>query len=136
MPECRSQRPDVEPGTDVHMAADASIIIRGKLQAGGKALKPIRFLSVDSTSKPWGTIAMLAPGRMAQAWALRFSGGSGFKGGLQEYSAMLSIHDVQAVTIADCLFRITRLLMTWCMQFIQNTLRARQFKNALAERLI
>ena len=127
----------VEPGTDVHMAADASIIIRGKLQADGTALKPIRFLSVDSTSKPWGTIAIVGPG--ANGSSLRhceFSGGSGFKGALQEYSAMLSIHDVQAVTIADCLFRDNQVVDDMVHAVYSDIRFERvQFKNALADAL-
>ena len=96
----------IEPGTEVRMAAGASLIIKGRLQANGTQLKPIRFLPLDTASKPWGTIAIVGPG--ANGSSLRhceFSGGSGFKGELLEYSAMLSIHDVQAGGIADCLFR-------------------------------
>ena len=101
----------IEPGTDVHMAAGASVIIRGRLQANGTELKPIRFLPVDSNSKPWGTIALVGPG--ANGSSLRhceMSGGSGHKEVLVEYSALLSVHDVQGVTIADCLFRDNHLV--------------------------
>jgi hypothetical protein len=96
----------IEPGTDIRMAAGASIIIRGRLQANGTELKPIRFLPVASNSKPWGTIALVGPGaRDSSLRHCEMSGGSGHKEALAEYSAMLSVHDVQRVTIADCLFR-------------------------------
>lgn len=127
----------IEPGTDVYITAGASIIIRGQLQANGTELKPIRFLPVDSTSKPWGTLAMVGPG--ANGSSLRhceFSGGSGFKGALQEYSAMLSIHDVQAVTIADCLFRDNQVVDDMVHAVYSDIRFERvQFKNALADAL-
>jgi hypothetical protein len=127
----------IKPGTDVRMAAGASIIIRGQLQANGTELKPIRFLPLDSSSKPWGTIAIVGPS--ANGSSLRhceFSGGSGFKGELLEYSAMLSIHDVQAVTIADCLFRDNHSVDDMVHAVYSDIRFDRvQFKNAVADAL-
>ena len=56
--------------------------------------------------EPWG--ALVLSGRGADGSTLshcEMAGGSGLKGDLFEYSAMLSIHDVKDVVISDCQFR-------------------------------
>ena len=101
----------IEPGTDIRMAAGASIIIRGRLQANGTELEPLRFLPLEPDVEPWGTIALVGPGARGSSLShCEMSGGSGHKEALAEYSGMLSVHDVQGVTIADCLFRDNHLV--------------------------
>ncbi|HFD13395.1 MAG TPA: right-handed parallel beta-helix repeat-containing protein, partial [Crenotrichaceae bacterium] len=56
-------------------------------------------------SMPWGVIVLF--GQQANNSTLshcELSGGSGFKGDLFEYTAMLSIHNVNNVSISHCVF--------------------------------
>lgn len=96
----------IKPGTTIKMSNEASLIISGRLLAEGTAEKPIRFISALEKQAPWG--AVILKGSNANGSRLRyceFSGGSGLKRDLFEYSAMLSIHDVKGVLVANCHFR-------------------------------
>ncbi|NIV71817.1 MAG: hypothetical protein GWN16_04670, partial [Calditrichae bacterium] len=96
----------IKAGTRIHMGPGASLILEGRVLAQGTARNPIRFLPATSSQSPWGTVALT--GRKANGSIFThclMEGGSGFKGKILEYSAMLSIHDVQKVTISDCVFR-------------------------------
>ncbi len=101
----------IDPGTTVHLAAGASLILEGRLVAEGLPDQPIRFLPVAGGEDPWGTLALR--GHRADGSRLRhcrLEAGSGYKDDLAEYSAMLSIHDVHDVLIEDCLFRDNRIV--------------------------
>jgi hypothetical protein len=96
----------IEPGTTVLMDEGASLIITNRITAKGTTTAPIRFLPRISGQKPWGTVALLGRSADHSSFAhCEMAEGSGLKGDLYEYSAMLSVHDAKDVTIQDCLFR-------------------------------
>ncbi len=95
----------IEPGTTVNLAPKATVVLKHRLTAKGTPEAPIRFLSATTDQDPWGAIVL--SGRGADGSTLthcEMSDGSGLKGDLFEYSAMLSIHDVKNVVISDCRF--------------------------------
>jgi len=96
----------IEPGTTVNLTPGATLVLKHRLTAKGTREAPIRFVPARSEQEPWGAIVL--SGRGADGSALshcEMAGGSGLKGDLFEYSAMLSIHDVKDVVISDCQFR-------------------------------
>jgi hypothetical protein len=96
----------IEPGTTVHLAPKATVVLKRRLTAKGTPQAPIRFVSAVADQDPWGAIVL--SGRNADGSILthcEMSDGSGLKGDLFEYSAMLSIHDVKNVIISDCHFK-------------------------------
>ncbi|MCZ6620141.1 MAG: right-handed parallel beta-helix repeat-containing protein, partial [Gammaproteobacteria bacterium] len=100
----------IKPGTRLLMEEGATVILSGRLMAEGTAEQPIRILSRSPSQKPWGAIVLT--GDRASGSRLshcEISGGSGLKGDLFEYTAMLSVHEVQDVEITDCLFRDSKL---------------------------
>ena len=127
----------VEAGTTVHLAEGASIIIEGRLYAAGTIEQPIRFIPSDGATGPWGTLALRGGG--ADGSLLRhchLEGGSGHKVDLAEYSALLSIHDVRAVTIEDCVFRDSEIVDdTVHAVYSEVTIRRSQFENAAFDAL-
>ncbi len=101
----------IKPGTILRMAKGASLIIEGRLLAGGTPKKPIRILAQDQKQGPWGVFALRGP--KAEGSVLNyceFSGGSGLKSELYEYSAMFSAHDVKGVEVKNCRFRDSRVV--------------------------
>lgn len=101
----------IAAGTLVELAPGASLIIQGRLLAEGTTASPIRFKGEKDASKPWGTVALR--GENANGSRLEhcvFSGGSGLKEDLAEYSAMLSIHHVADLQIDHCLFQDSQLV--------------------------
>ena len=96
----------IKAGTKVIMGENASLILRNKLDVQGTEKAPVQFVRQDGQTIPWGTIALL--GDTANQSRLNhcfMDGGSGYKNKLFEYSGMLSIHDVQGVTIDNCQFK-------------------------------
>ena len=101
----------IKPGASIKMAKDASLIIDGRLLAEGTSEQPIRFIPALKDQTPWG--AVILKGRKANGSRLKhceFSGGSGLKSDLFEYSAMLSIHDVKDVVISHCYFHDSKVV--------------------------
>jgi hypothetical protein len=99
----------IEPGTVVRLAADASVVLRGRVLARGTESAPIRF--EPAGEKPWGVVAL--QGQAASGSVLRhceFVGGSGYKTPLFEYSAMLSVHDVREVLLDHCRLRDSKVV--------------------------
>lgn len=93
------------PGTVLRMAPAASLIFEGRLIARGTKQEPITVEPLAEGQEPWGTLAVRGPGADESqiAWLnMRF--GSGLKSPEAEFSAMLSIHDVDDAVIEDCLF--------------------------------
>ena len=97
----------IEPGTEVRFQPGATLILQGRLLAEGTADNPIRFLPATGDEQhettAWGALVLKGTG--ASGSILRhcqMSGGSGLKDDLYEYSAMLSIHNVQDVVIDHC----------------------------------
>ncbi|HLQ36984.1 MAG TPA: CotH kinase family protein, partial [Planctomycetota bacterium] len=65
------------PGTEVRMAAGASLLLHGRLLALGTAEQPIRFVPAAEGQPPWGTVALLGPGAAgSQLRHCQWSGGS------------------------------------------------------------
>ena len=96
----------IEPGTTVNLTPGATLVLKHRLTAIGTREAPIRFMPARDEQEPWGAIVL--SGRGADGSTLshcEMAGGSGLKGDLFEYSAMLSIHDVKDVVISDCQFR-------------------------------
>ena len=96
----------IEPGTSVNLGPEATLVLKNRLIAEGTEEMPIRFRPAIGEQRPWGAVVL--SGRGADGSVLshcEMTGGSGLKGDLFEYSAMLSIHDVKDVVISDCLFR-------------------------------
>ncbi|MDD3813704.1 MAG: CotH kinase family protein [Desulfocapsaceae bacterium] len=100
----------IEPGTTLHMKPGATIILHNRLLAEGTAEKPIRFLPASEGQEPWGALVLKGSGANSSRISYsEFAGGSGLKGDLFEYTAMLSVHDVDGVEVNNCLFRDSHL---------------------------
>jgi len=95
----------IKPGTRLLMGPGASLILRNRLTAEGSAQHPITFKAIDADQEPWGTIALIGMDASNSSFKhCIFDGGSGAKGKLFEYTAMLSIHDTKNALIEDCAF--------------------------------
>jgi len=102
---------EIKPGTILRMGKGASLIIEGRVLANGTEKKPIRILAQDQKQRRWGVFALRGP--KAEGSVLNyceFSGGSGLKSDLYEYSAMFSVHDVKRVQVNNCFFRDSRVV--------------------------
>lgn len=96
----------IRPGTKILMGEGATLIVRNRLIAEGTAKAPIRFLPQNKNQAAWG--ALVLSGAAANGSRLshcRLAQGSGLKTDLFEYTAMLSIHDVNDVVVSDCTLR-------------------------------
>jgi hypothetical protein len=101
----------IAPGTTVRLEPGASVIFRGPVWAEGTAEEPIRFLPAKPGQDPWGVLALQGPAAAGSVFRhCEFIGGSGLKGDLFEYSAMLSIHDVDGVTVEHCKFADSKIV--------------------------
>ena len=95
----------IKAGTTVRLAPGATLVLEDRLTAVGTPEAPIQFLPMQMDQAPWGAIVL--QGRGADGTQLvhcKFTGGSGSKGDLFEYSGMLSIHNVKDVHIRNCRF--------------------------------
>lgn len=91
------------PGTTLKMGKGASIIFEGRVLANGTADQPIRVVPRDAD--PWGVLALRGKGADRSELAYcNLSNGSGLKTPMAEYSAMLSIHDVDEILVRGCVF--------------------------------
>ncbi|MBU0679585.1 MAG: CotH kinase family protein [Verrucomicrobia bacterium] len=101
----------IEKGTTVRLSEGASILTKSKVRAEGTESDPIRFIPVSEEQAPWGCLALQGPGANGSRFThCIFEGGSGFKTPLQEYSAMLSMHDLKDARIKGCSFRNSRIV--------------------------
>jgi hypothetical protein len=94
----------IEAGTQLLFSQGASLKVLGKVTAIGSTEQPIIIRALN-TNNPWG--AFVLKGDKANGSVFKhtiFKGGSGQKGDLFEYTAMLSIHDVDDVLIEDSAF--------------------------------
>ena len=127
----------IEPGTTVSLTPGATLVLKHRLTAIGTREAPIRFVPAGSEQEPWGAIAL--SGRGADGSTLshcEMAGGSGLKGDLFEYSAMLSVHDVKDVVISDCQFRDNHVVDDM-VHTVYTDIRFERvlFKNALSDAL-
>jgi len=96
----------IHPGTKVKFNTGATLILKNRLHMEGTEEQPVRFIPLYPGQKPWGAIVLI--GEHANGSLLshcEISEGSGLKGELFEYTGMLSIHNVQDVTVRHCLFQ-------------------------------
>ena len=94
----------IKPGTSIKLAENATIKVLGKVTAIATKDKPIVFAALDNT-KPWGAFALKDEAANGSVFKhVIFKGGSGNKGDLHEYTAMLSIHHVKNVLIENSEF--------------------------------
>lgn len=95
----------IRPGTTVRLTPGSALIIRGRLTARGTPKRPIRFISADAGGDPWGAVVLAGRGADGSSMSdCTFTGGSGLRHDMVEYSAMLSIHNVRGVTLERCSF--------------------------------
>jgi hypothetical protein len=87
----------VRPGTTFEMGPQVSFLVSGKLVAKGTAQEPIRWQGTG-----WGVLALQGRGTAGSVLEhVTLRGGSSLQDALTHYSAMLSVHDTEAITLAD-----------------------------------
>ena len=94
----------IKQGTKLIFDEGAVLKVLGKVTAIGSEQLPITFQALNNT-KPWGAFAL--KGKAANGSIFQhviFKNGSGHKGDLHEYTAMLSIHNVKGVLIDNSQF--------------------------------
>ena len=127
----------IESGTTVRFAPGATLVLKGQLTAIGTPERPIRFLPLIENQEPWGSVVLMGPGADGSTLTnCEMAGGSGVKGDLLEYSAMLSIHDVDDVSISDCVFRDNQIVDDM-VHAVYASIRLDRviFKNAISDAL-
>lgn len=94
----------INEGTKIILDHNATLKILGKVTAIGTKENPIVFEAKDKT-KPWNAFALKDAKANGSVFKhCIFKDGSGDKGDLYEYTAMLSIHNVKDFLIEDCEF--------------------------------
>ncbi len=127
----------IKSGTTVRFAPGATLVLKGQLTAIGTPEKPIRFLPLSENQDPWGSLVLIGHGADGSTLTnCEMAGGSGLKGDLFEYSAMLSIHDVDDVSISDCVFRDNQIVDDM-VHAVYASIRLDRviFKNAISDAL-
>ena len=90
------------PGTTIRLAEGVSIFSYGKVTAVGNADNPIRFIA-DDPEKPWGVFVLQGKGSSGSIFEYcSWEDGSEATRELIYYSGMVSVHDVDNVTIRNC----------------------------------
>ena len=113
------------------------MVLKGQLTAIGTPERPIRFLPLAENQDPWGSVVLMGHGADGSTLTnCEMAGGSGLKGDLFEYSAMFSIHDVDDVSISDCVFRDNQIVddMVHAV-YAKIYLNRVTFKNAVSDAL-
>lgn len=90
----------IAAGSRITLGDGVSLFIRNRLLIDGSETKPVIFTADQGR---FGTVVL--EGQLANGSKLNgltMSGGSGYKDDLREYSAMLSIHDVNGVELTNC----------------------------------
>lgn len=99
----------IRPGAQLIFDEGASIRILGHVTAVGTEKNPIIIKAKDS-HKPWGAFALKDQAANGSVFKhVIFKGGSGDKGELYEYTAMLSVHNVNNVLIENSEFYDSKL---------------------------
>ena len=94
----------LEKGTHIIFDNNATLKILGKVTAIGTKEDPIIFAAKDKI-KPWNTFALKDEKANGSVFKYCiFKDGSGDKGDLYEYTAMLSVHNVKDLLVEDCEF--------------------------------
>jgi hypothetical protein len=85
-------------GTNIRIAADASLIFLNRLEVDGTLRHPVRI--GPAGGQPWGGLALKGIGTAgSRIRNLRLQGGSGGGVGQVRYTGMLSIHDTRDIEI-------------------------------------
>lgn len=91
----------IMPGTILKLKSGVSLFFNNSVSANGSFKKPIKVLSNDPLSLPWGTFG-INNAETVNLNHVHFDNGSGYKDSTKEYSAMLSIHNVKEFTLRNC----------------------------------
>ena len=103
------QKVTINPGTTFLIAPNASIKFTGQVTAIGSQDKPITFKPL-SDKQPWNAVVVKDVKSNGSRFAYcDFIGGSGEKGDMYEYTAMLSIHNVKDIVFDHCGFYDSKL---------------------------
>ncbi|MFT4518044.1 MAG: hypothetical protein ACI9JM_000421 [Halioglobus sp.] len=95
----------IEPGTRLVFSEGAGLKVFGKISAIGTPEAPITFTAADPEA-PWGALVVkdhVSDGSRFEHCL--FEDGSGIKGDIYEYTAMLSIHNASNILIKNSIFR-------------------------------
>jgi len=127
----------IEPGTRILFAEQASLIIKNRVLAVGTQEQPVQFSAQDKVQLPWGVVAITGGAANESVLSYcHFSGGSGLKSDLYEYTAMLSIHNADHVQINDSVFADNHLVDDMLhIVYGQVDLQRNEFRNAFADAL-
>ncbi|MDM8554075.1 CotH kinase family protein [Desulfococcaceae bacterium HSG7] len=93
---------NIAPGTTIRLGQDVSIISYGRVSAKGTPRKPIQFISFNK-KKQWGVFAL--QGKAASGSIFEYctwENGSTDRHEMIDYSGMVSIHEVNNLTIRNC----------------------------------
>ncbi len=94
----------IKAGTNFLIAGNSSLKFLGQVTAIGTAEQPITFKPKDHKT-PWNAVVIKDQGANGSTFKhCEFVGGSGDKGALFEYTAMLSIHNVRDIAFEHCGF--------------------------------
>jgi hypothetical protein len=90
------------PGTTIRLGEGVSIFSYGKVTAIGNADNPIRFVA-DQPEKPWGVFVLQGNGSSGSTFEYcSWEDGSEANQDLIDYCGMVSVHDVDDLTIRHC----------------------------------
>ncbi|MCB1616018.1 MAG: CotH kinase family protein, partial [Pseudomonadales bacterium] len=96
----------IKAGTTIRLHPEANLLINARVNMAGTRENPIRFIPAEAGQAPWGTVAVQGEGaENSKLTFCEFSGGSGYKRDMFEYSSMFSVHNVPNININNCAFR-------------------------------
>lgn len=94
----------IAPGTQITLAPDVSILVKGRVLALGTAEQPITITSSDPLL-PWGVFALQGEGANGSRFEhVRFERGGAAQLERVEYKGMISVHNARDVVFDHCEF--------------------------------
>jgi len=94
----------IQPGTEIILSSNVSIIFKGKVIARGKKDHPILFRG-HSGNNPFGVVALQGKGTRGSVFEYcDFFGGSRAFENLVYYDGMVSVHDTDTIQFRQCHF--------------------------------
>jgi hypothetical protein len=124
----------IEPGTKLIFSEGAGLKLLGRVSAIGTPDAPITLTS-STPGLPWGAVVLKDHGSDGSQFRhCLFEYGSGIKGDTYEYTAMLSIHNVNDVLIKDSTFSNSRITDDM-LHVVYSTIRIEDslFENSLSD---
>jgi hypothetical protein len=94
----------IKAGTRVFLSEKVVIKFNNKLFVKGEKANPVTF-SRRTENKAWGSLVLMNGSSGSIIEHAVIQGGSGAKGELFEYTAMVSVHDVRNVTFKNVIFK-------------------------------